>query len=196
MVVELVVASSAAVEVLAFEGTAVEVCVRVLNPTENEALAFPVFLQLQARAGTAGKLFFTLVIMWPYLQPVHIHAGFEDFSLLNEIVAFPTTPPRTLRRNCYTITITEDELVETAESFTVMLSLDNTFGIQSGVLVQPNSTEIVIMDSVGGKYRGIGSTMKAGGAQSHGGHNLMGVIKKGEHRRATTCKVENFNKVH
>ena len=52
VLVGLTMASSAIVE-----GRLAEVCVQVLNPPETEALAFDVFLLLEARAGTAGKLF-------------------------------------------------------------------------------------------------------------------------------------------
>lgn len=57
-----------------------------------------------------------------------------------------------IRRECFDISITNDLLPEDSESFTVILELDNTFVLQTGITVQPNTTEIFIVDSdVGGK---------------------------------------------
>ena len=137
VLVGLMIASSAIVE-----GRVAEVCVQVLNPPETEALAFDVFLLLETRAGTAGKLFANCHDH--YDLPHSPHTDVQDFSPLNEFIVYPNSPRMTFRRNCYAIIIADDGFTEIAESFTVTLSLDNEFGLQSGILIQPNSIEIVI----------------------------------------------------
>ena len=52
------------------------------------------------------------------------------------------------RRDCFDVSITDDNLYENTESFNVVLELD-TFTPQSGVRVDPSITEIFIIDNDG-----------------------------------------------
>ena len=58
-------------------------------------------------------------------------------------------PGETPRRQCFNIRITDDELYENVESFTLILFLDTFDGIQSGILVEPNVTEIFVLSDDG-----------------------------------------------
>ena len=52
------------------------------------------------------------------------------------------------RRVCFDTPITVDNLYEPTESFTLFLELD-PFVMQSGILIQPNVTEVFILDGSG-----------------------------------------------
>ena len=80
----------------------------------------------------------TVIVAYP--------SGTSDFTEKTEFIGFARSPPNTLRRQCYDLSISDDGLAEGIESFTVVLRLDNSFGLQTGVIVQPNSTEIFILD--------------------------------------------------
>jgi len=75
-----------------------------------------------------------------------------DFTPILELGGFirfvPGLPGETSRRECFDVFITNDMLYENVESFTLILFLD-TFVMQSGVIVQPNVTEIFIIDEDG-----------------------------------------------
>lgn len=61
--------------------------------------------------------------------------------------AIPNGMPRI---QCFDIFITDDVLDEVdVESFTITLALDSMFGLQSGVIIQPNVTTILIEDNDG-----------------------------------------------
>ena len=60
-------------------------------------------------------------------------------------LASPASSNSTPRRNCFMIDIIDDEVVESVESFTLVLDLE-PFQVQSAVLVQPNVTVISIID--------------------------------------------------
>ena len=47
------------------------------------------------------------------------------------------------------MTISDDDLLEDVESFTVSLQLTELLAPQSGVVIQPNVTEIFIQDNEG-----------------------------------------------
>ena len=53
-----------------------------------------------------------------------------------------------IRRECFFVSITDDDLYENTESFTILLALDSFF-LQSGVRVDPPVTEIFIIDNDG-----------------------------------------------
>ena len=53
-----------------------------------------------------------------------------------------------IRNICFDVFIIDDLLYEDVESFNISLELD-TFVVQSGIIVQPNVTEIFILDNDG-----------------------------------------------
>ena len=53
-----------------------------------------------------------------------------------------------IRRTCFNVSLTDNNVYENTESFNVILELD-TFTIQSGVRVDPPVTEIFILDNDG-----------------------------------------------
>ena len=53
-----------------------------------------------------------------------------------------------IRRDCFNVSITDDNFHENTESFDILLELD-TFTPQSGVIVDPSITEIFIIDNDG-----------------------------------------------
>ena len=56
--------------------------------------------------------------------------------------------PDAIRKICFDVIIRDDEVQEEMESFTIALELD-TFVLQSGIIVEPNVTEIFILDNDG-----------------------------------------------
>lgn len=54
-----------------------------------------------------------------------------------------------IHRFCFNVTISDDDLLEDVESFTVSLQLTELLAPQSGVVIQPNVTEIFIQDNEG-----------------------------------------------
>ncbi len=61
-------------------------------------------------------------------------------------VTIPSTTSTSPRRECFGITIRDDDIDEDTESFTVNLALAEG---TSGVIVYPNITEIFILDDDG-----------------------------------------------
>ena len=53
-----------------------------------------------------------------------------------------------IRRACFNVSITDDDVHESTESFTVVLELEQ-FVLQSGIQVDPHITEIFIVDNDG-----------------------------------------------
>jgi hypothetical protein len=70
----------------------------------------------------------------------------EGLSVFSEDISIGNDP----RQNCFNVRITDDDIGENMESFTVILELD-TFVMQSGIIVSPNITTIVIEDNDGMK---------------------------------------------
>ncbi len=64
-------------------------------------------------------------------------------------VAIPSTTSTNLRRECFGITIRDDDIDEDTEFFTVNLALAEG---TSGVIIYPNITEIFILDDDGSSY--------------------------------------------
>ena len=71
-----------------------------------------------------------------------LHVDEDDFTELRGSVVFPAGfgSPQGQRRNCISVNITDDELHEVTEVFT----LSSAHQGQSRVLVQPNITHIII----------------------------------------------------
>ena len=57
----------------------------------------------------------------------------------------PTAGPR---RECFNVTITDDNLFENTESFSLLLQED-IFGPHTGAIIHPNRTDIIILDNDG-----------------------------------------------
>jgi hypothetical protein len=80
------------------------------------------------------------------------HTGRQDFTEIGTFEGFIVFPDSIStgapRRSCFNVRITDDAIDENMESFTVILELD-TFVMQSGIIVSPNITTIVIVDNDG-----------------------------------------------
>ena len=84
------------------------------------------------------------------IPPYDITDGtdFREIGPFQVIDAFLASLPAGVRRQCFSISITDDDIPEGTESFTAILELD-PFTPQSGILVTPNVTEIFILDDDG-----------------------------------------------
>ena len=83
-----------------------------------------------------------------------IEAG-RDFTQLTEHLSislvFPSSPGSPTagpRRECFNVAITDDDLLENTESFSLLLQED-IFGQQTGATINPNLTEVFILDEDG-----------------------------------------------
>ncbi len=65
-------------------------------------------------------------------------------------IQFFTDTPRP-RRRCFSVSITDDDLYENVESFTLNLMFDPFEEMQSRIVIKPNVTTIYIEDE-DGKY--------------------------------------------
>ena len=65
-----------------------------------------------------------------------------------EFLSSPGSPTAGPRRKCFNVTITGNDLVENTESFSLLLQED-IFGQQTGATINPNRTEIFILDEDG-----------------------------------------------
>ena len=54
-----------------------------------------------------------------------------------------------IRRDCFNIAITNDDITEIDESFTLVLRQDPFSPPSSSILIQPNTTIVTISDGVG-----------------------------------------------
>ena len=86
----------------------------------------------------------------------HIRKSCIFFTIIPDQRDFVRVRPRGLaitanssRQECFNVRSHDDELNERRESFSLTLKLDDTRQLQSGVLVQPNRTEIFIEDDDG-----------------------------------------------
>ncbi len=91
----------------------------------------PIFICLVARLHTSAN-----VIM---LLNVSFYSGGDDFIELNETITL-----RNDSENCIGITLRTDLLVETNETFTVMLSTDDP-----AISFNRQSAEVTIIDNTG-----------------------------------------------
>ena len=72
-------------------------------------------------------------------------------ELLSISLLFPSSPGSPTagpRRECFDVTITDDNLFENTESFSLLLQED-IFAQQTGATINPNQTEILILDDDG-----------------------------------------------
>ena len=69
-------------------------------------------------------------------------------SISLEIPSSPGSPTAGPRRECFDVTITNDDTLENTESFSLLLQED-VFGPQTGVVINPNRTDIFILDHNG-----------------------------------------------
>ena len=83
-----------------------------------------------------------------------LEAG-SDFTQLRAFlsitVVFPSSPRSPTagpRRECFDVAITDDDILENTESFSLLLQEDK-FGQQTGATINPNQTEIFILDDDG-----------------------------------------------
>ena len=54
-----------------------------------------------------------------------------------------------IRKDCFNIAITNDDITEIDESFTLVLRKDPFSSPSSNILIQPNTTVVTISDGVG-----------------------------------------------
>lgn len=71
--------------------------------------------------------------------------GGQDFSQFQGQVRLNSS----IRRDCFSVMVTDDDLNEEVESFSLVLELDDTVMDQSGIMIEPNRTEIFIIDDDG-----------------------------------------------
>ena len=72
-------------------------------------------------------------------------------AFLSSILVFPSSPGSPTagpRRECFDVTITDDDTLENTESFSLLLQED-VFRPQTGAIISPNRTEIFILDEDG-----------------------------------------------
>ena len=79
----------------------------------------------------------------------------SDFTQLREFLSIslvipssPGSPTAGPHRKCFDVTITNDDLVENTESFSLLLQEDR-YGPQTGVTINPNQTDIFILEDNG-----------------------------------------------
>ena len=66
------------------------------------------------------------------------------------LLVFPSSPGSPTagpRRECFDVTITDDDSIEITESFSLLLQEDR-YG-QTGAIIHPNRTDIIILDDDG-----------------------------------------------
>ena len=73
--------------------------------------------------------------------------GFLDFSPIFKLQMFAPSLWG-INRACFDVLISDDDLYENTESFTILLELDS-FTPQHGAVVEPPVTEIFIIDNDG-----------------------------------------------
>jgi hypothetical protein len=69
---------------------------------------------------------------------------FEGFIQFHDSISAGDDP----RQNVFQVFICDDDIYEELESFTIILELDQ-FIPQSGVIVDPNETQVIIIDDDG-----------------------------------------------
>ena len=75
----------------------------------------------------------------------------DDFAVDSDFIEFLASEANidaVQRRSCFNVFITDDSISENMESFSLFLELDTSF-VQSRIIVQPNVTEISIIDDDG-----------------------------------------------
>ena len=72
-------------------------------------------------------------------------------AFLSIILVFPSSPGSPTagpRRECFDVTITDDDSIENTESFSLLL-LEDFFSSQTGVIIHLDRTDIIILDDDG-----------------------------------------------
>ena len=89
-----------------------------------------------------------------------LEAG-SDFTKLRAFLSIPLVIPSSPgsptagpRRECFNVTITDDNLFENTESFSLLLQED-IFGQQTGATINPNRTDIFILDDEDGIFSNV-----------------------------------------
>lgn len=95
-----------------------------------------------------------------YLPTLYYHVASLNLVSSNAVSGSDFLSTRSLRiissghagntsRRCFTVGIIDDHLYEGTESFTIELAMDDLSDISSGVIFEPNVTEIIIVDDDG-----------------------------------------------
>ena len=71
-------------------------------------------------------------------------ADFKQVGPFTGLNRFPANTP--IRKNCFNIAITNDDILEIDELFTLVLRQDPLSPPSSSVLIQPNTTIVTILD--------------------------------------------------
>ena len=79
-----------------------------------------------------------------------IYVGGTDFTQIEPFTGFNQFPANSpIRRDCFNVTITNDDITEIDETFTLVLRQDPLSPPSSSILIQPNTTIVTISDGVG-----------------------------------------------
>ena len=79
-----------------------------------------------------------------------MYVGGTDFTQVGPFIGFNQFPANSLkRRDCFNIAITNDDITEIDESFTLVLRQDPFYPPSSSILIRPNTTIVTILDAVG-----------------------------------------------
>lgn len=94
-----------------------------------------------------------------YLPTLYYHVASLNLVSSNAVSGSDFLSTRSLRiissgharnsRRCFTVGIIDDHLYEGTESFTIELAMNDLSDISSGVIFEPNVTEIIIVDDDG-----------------------------------------------
>ena len=66
-------------------------------------------------------------------------------AFLSILLVFPSSPGSGPRRECFDVSIANDNLVENTESFSLLLQED-IFSQQTGATINPNQASVFILD--------------------------------------------------
>ena len=137
----------------------IEVCVIVISPPPTDDMDVTVALTPSTIDGTAGIINLvknTLNYSITIITIIQCLVAGSDFAqlraFLSIVLVFPSSkgsPTAGPRRECFDVTITDDNLPEKTESFSLLLQED-TFASQTGAIINPNKTNIFILDNDGG----------------------------------------------
>ena len=130
----------------------VEVCVIVISPPPTVDLDVTVVLSPSTIDGTAGII---SLIKGHCITIIQCLEAGSDFTRLMAFLSIslvipssPGSPTAGPHRECFNVTITDDDLLENTESFSLLLQED-TLTSQTGTIISPNLTEIFILDDNG-----------------------------------------------
>ena len=128
-----------------------EICVNVTNPPATVDLVFNIITEYQTRTGTASNNYCGIInFINEVVDHKIIYVGGADFTPIGPFTGFnfflANSP---IRRDCFNVTITNDDITEIDETFTLVLRQDPFSPPTSSLLIQPNTTRITIWDGVG-----------------------------------------------